>query len=289
MRICILLTCYNRKQKTLNCINSLYNSVSLSLVAHQCDIYLTDDNSVDGTSEELKLLYPDITIIKGNGELFWAGGMRVAFKKAQASGKSYDYYLPLNDDVELFENAIEELFTDIEKINRKEYILIGSTVDKKTNNFTYGGRKLRNNYNIYSNIVIPNNIKPQLCDLGNANIMLIPSDVIKRIGFFSEKYTHGIADYDYTLRAKKNSIPTYVSSKFLAFCQDDHGNNWRSSSHHSLKERVKFLKSVKGLSYKEYLIYIKEYFPLYFPRAWAQLWLKTLFPFFWDKIKTKTK
>ena len=52
MRICILMTCFNRKQKTLNCLKSLYNSLRLSSTAHQCDIYLTDDNSVDGTSED---------------------------------------------------------------------------------------------------------------------------------------------------------------------------------------------------------------------------------------------
>lgn len=50
MRIAILLTVYNRKEKTLICLDSLKNSVAQrngnSIII---DVYLTDDASTDGT------------------------------------------------------------------------------------------------------------------------------------------------------------------------------------------------------------------------------------------------
>ena len=60
------------------------------------NVYLVDDGSTDGTSEAVKKNFPQVNIIKGDGTLFWNGGMRVAFSKAMES--EHDYYLWLNDD-----------------------------------------------------------------------------------------------------------------------------------------------------------------------------------------------
>jgi GT2 family glycosyltransferase len=122
------------------------------------------------------------------------------------------------------------------------------------------------------------------CDLANANIMMVPMQIVKRIGILSEDYTHSIADFDYTLKAKKAGYKAVVVPGILGHCTDDHGNNWKSSNV-SLRERISYLKSPKGLAYKEYLHFIKKHFPSHLPAAFIKLWLKTLFPVVWDKFK----
>jgi GT2 family glycosyltransferase len=274
-QLAILLTSHNRKQKTLTCLKTIFEQEGIPDIHYT--IYLVDDNSTDGTFETVRSTYPVVTIIKGNGQLFWAGGMRVAWTEA-LNDKKFDYYLLLNDDTFLNKDALKLLFADI-KLVTDNAILIGSVKDPTTQEISYGGRRLKNNYNISSVILIPNCKSPQLCDLGNANIMLVPAQVVKQIGILSAKYTHAIADHEYTLKAKKAGIPTYISSFYNGLCTDDHDSYWTKNAYMPLKQRIKYLYSVKGLAYKQYLQFIRIHFPLYLPQAWLFLWLKTIFPF----------
>ena len=238
-----------------------------------------------GTAEAVKEKYPDVRISHGNGSLYWAGGMRKAWQNAMSNGISYDFFLLLNDDTILMDTALSDMINDINTLAKEKVILVGTTLDPLTKNRTYGGHLLKNKYNSASKKLIPNNQYPQLCDLGNANIMLVSTGVVKDIGILSDSYTHGIADFDYTLRAKKAGILSYIGSVYTGYCKNDHGNNWSDSKRHTLKERIGHLYNVKGLAYKEYLAYTKLHFPLYLPQAWLMLWVKTFFPFLWDRFR----
>jgi len=286
IEIAILITSFNRKDNTLDCLKSIYSQKS---GIYNTSIFLVIDGSTDGTLQAVSEQYPNVNIIQGNGSLFWAGGMRLCYSIASKS-KKIDHYLLINDDTVLFEDSFNYLLKDYSQLKINS-ILIGSTQGNNPiiENLTYGGRILVNSYNSKSKIVLPNNQNPQLCHLGNANIMLIPSAVIDFIGFLSDKFVHAIADYDFTLRAKKNGINSYISSKYLGVCHinDNQVKQWENGKKSSLKERVEYLYSVKGLSYNEYMFYIKKYFPLYVPKAWFLLWIKTIFPFLWDKLKKR--
>ena len=278
------MTSHNRKVKTLSCLENIYSQESITGI--HFGIYLVDANSTDGTAEAVNSEYPDVNLIKGSGDLFWAGGMRLAWREVINSNKNFDYYLLLNDDTLLLADALKNLFADFNFLKEEKCIFIGSTKDRVTGEFSYGGRLLKNSYNSNAEIVKPNGSSPQLCHLGNANIMLVPKLVVDSIGILSDDYTHGIADYDYTLKAKKAGIPSYICSYYCGYCADDHGVNWKSADH-SLRERIQYLYSHKGLSYKEYLVYIKKFFPFYLPQAWLLLWTKTFFPFLWESRKKK--
>jgi GT2 family glycosyltransferase len=284
MQLAILLTSHNRKEKTLLCLKSVQNQQDIAGI-HFC-IYLVDDNSSDGTAEAVKSEYPGVTVIKGSGNLFWAGGMRLAWREVINTNQNFDYYLLLNDDTLLLTDALKNLFADLTFLKKEKFILIGSTKDMVTGEFSYGGRLLKNNYNSNAEIVKPNGYSPQLCHLGNANIMLVPGAVVNDIGILSDDYTHGIADYDYTLKARKAGIPSYICAYYCGYCADDHGVNWKSADH-TLRQRIQYLYSHKGLSYKEYLIFIRKFFPFYLLQAWLLLWTKTFFPFLWELRKKK--
>jgi GT2 family glycosyltransferase len=282
MKIAVLLTTFNRKSKTLACLNSLKaQTLSDNIVI---EVFLTDDASKDGTAEAVKQVYPDAHIFNGNGSLFWAGGMRNSWK--QALVHNFDYYLLLNDDTLLNNNALSTLL-EISNAefaeNNKNAIIIGSTVDVSTGDISYGGRKLSSKFRLKSyKVYSQTNIMD--CDLGNANIMLVPRQIVNQIGILSEDFTHGIADYDYTLRARKEGFKVIVAPGILGSCVDDTKKNWKSSQT-SLKERITYLKSPKGLAYKEYLQFIKNHFPYDYPSTFCKLWMKTFFPFVWEAFK----
>jgi GT2 family glycosyltransferase len=276
MKIAALLTTFNRKEKTIACLRSLAAQKVQGDV--NIEVFLTDDNSKDGTADAVKEAWPGIHVFHGNGSLFWAGGMRHSWK--QAIQHSFDYYLLLNDDTLLTEHAIETL---LQSNRNGTAICVGTTEDKSTGVQSYGGRKVSRGLQLKSHKVYSDSDYVD-CDLGNANIMLVPKAIVDKIGILSDAFTHGIADYDYTLKAKKQGFSVLVAPGILGYCVDDHGNNWKSANT-SLKERIQYLKSPKGLAYKEYLHYIKSHFPLHYPSAFCKLWMKTFFPFMWDTFK----
>ena len=282
--IAVLLTCFNRKEKTLACLKSF--SEADKPKGYVFDIFLVDDGSTDGTSIVVKENYPDAGIIKGDGNLFWAGGMRLAWRTALEC-KDYDAFLLLNDDVVLYKDFIYSLI-ETEKYalinDKKTGIYSGATIDNRTNITTYGGYKIKTNHLIVrSGLLSPKDI-PQKCQLTNANILWISKETVDTIGIFDERYTHGIADFDYSMRAVEKKIPVYLAPNFGGICLHDHGRPWKPNNV-PLKKRIAFLKSPKGLAYKEYLYYIRKHFPQFLPYSFIMLWLKTFFPTIWANLK----
>jgi GT2 family glycosyltransferase len=272
-KIAVLITSYNRREKTLVCLKNLMEQEGIPGL--EMSVYLVDDNSTDGTSDAVRTHYPAVNIIKGTGQLFWAGGMRTAWREALKAREKFDYYLLVNDDTFLFKNALKNLFDDKKTVGENA-IIVGSIKDPFTGNFSYGGRVLKNKYNISTKILIPNNKCPQQCDFGNGNLMLIPAPVVEKIGILTDTYTHGLADIEYTTKAKKAHIPSYISTVYLGECKNDFDP--ARNSRLTLKQRIEYLYSVKGHSYREYLHFIRNHFPLYLPQAWLSLWIKTILP-----------
>ena len=281
--IAILLTCHNRKAKTINCLSSLLK-VMIPPDYH-FDIFLTDDGSTDGTGIAVRKLFPQVYVVEGDGSLFWAGGMRLAWKTAIRK-KLYDAYLLVNDDVELFHDCfINLLKADAYSMVQtgRQGIYSGTTI-AETGRVSYGGSAIKQNHFILTMQKLAPANYPQRCDLVNANILWISRSVVDEIGIFDERYTHGIADYDYSRRAVKNKIPVLLAPNTCGVCNHDHGKNWESTKK-PLRERIAWMKSPKGLAYGEYMYFIRMHFPIYLPYSFGMIWLKTFFPGIWDRFK----
>jgi GT2 family glycosyltransferase len=285
LRIAVLLTCYNRHQKTLNCLKSVYEQKNTEDTVF--DVYLVDDHSPDDTGNIVKKYYPSVNVINGTGFLFWVGGMRLCWSEALKN--NYDGYLLLNDDVLLKENAFEQLLKTHSyalTTYNKSGVYSGSTADPHTGKLSYGGRKLLSKWKEVSELVLPNSSHPLECDFAHANILLVMKEVVNETGILSEIFTHRLADYDYTLTARKKGFPILVCPNINGTCEDDHGKNWLAANS-TLKQRIAYLKSPKYLAYSEYIHFTKKHFPFSLPETVLKLWLKTLFPAIWDKLKTK--
>jgi len=282
-RIAVLTACHNRKTKTLSCLDALYNCALPENT--DFDVYLVDDGSADGTADAVRRAFPQVRILQGTGSLFWAGAMRFAWK--EALNQNYDGYLLLNDDTNLFPSALMELLSvhhhSLKKYN-KGGIYVGATNDPDNHGFTYGGKKIVNRFTGRSMDVIPQKEMIQSCDFANGNILLVSSNVIETNGILSGKFTHLLADYDYTFAASKKKYPVLECDNYCGSCVIDHGKNWISAEY-PLSDRLHFLFDPKHLAYNEYLYFVWRYFPLYWPFSLLKLWAKTLFPSIWDKFK----
>lgn len=281
MRIAALIASFNRKEKTLRCIDRLLKQSLPDNVT--IDIHLTDDASSDGTADAVKSQFPNANVYHGTGQLYWAGGMRNSWKNALST--SPNFYLLINDDVFLFEEAINNLLENSAIYQEKhghQAIFVGATIDDQER-VSYGGRKLHSKYRPQYELMHPNETQ-QVCDLGDGNIMFIPAAVVEAVGILSEEWTHGIADHDYCYRTKKAGFEIILIPGIHGKCNFDKGKGWKSGDV-KLSERLKYLYSPTGLQYKEYLRYIKKYYPYDLPASFLKLWVKTLFPFVYDRFK----
>ena len=133
-RIAILMTVFNRKTTTLQCLNSLKK---LKLPKeYSYEVFLTNDGCTDGTPEAVESGFPEVRIINGDGSLFWNRGMRAAWE--EAAKEDFDYYLWLNDDVIVYPGLFEVLMNCSEQLGNKA-IICGPVEDSAHTCMTYGG------------------------------------------------------------------------------------------------------------------------------------------------------
>jgi len=266
------MTCFNRKDKTLACLNSLYtNKISKEI---SIKVYLVDDGSIDGTTEAVTNHFPEVKIIQGNGNLYWAGGTRLAW--SNASNGNYDYYVWLNNDVILLENALQILINSSKSCTNRS-VICASMKSEYDDNITYGGRKLNAN-----KCMIPNG-KLQECDIINGNLVLIPKAIFETIGNMDQKFHHAIGDHDYGLRAIKAGYKCHVAPEILGICNFNPLPPKWCLKEIPLRERVKNLYSPLGYADPlVYFYYINKHFGLYQAvKQYISTHIRVIFPQLW--------
>ena len=172
------------------------------------------------------------------------------------------------------------------KITNKELVgcYIGSTKDPETEKLTYGGAVITNRF-LYQFTILKPDGAFQECDLGNANIMYVDAGVVDKVGILSEGYVHGIADYDYTLKCKKNNIPVLIMPNYCGFCERDTKGLYHSFHLMTFKERLTHLYSPTGIAFNSRLLFMRKFFPYRYPMFYLVGWLKVLFPKFYLKAR----
>lgn len=216
-RIAVLLTCHNRVERTLACLASLTTQVDAD-GAH-LDIVLVDAGSTDGTREAVEARFPEVSVICRGPELFWNGGMRVAF--AHAYSTDPDLYLWLNDDVVLDDDVVSTLLaTHHHLLERRPVacIVAGSTRDPDSGETTYGGvvRPSRTRP-LHYQVVEPGG-EPRRVETMNGNCVLVPREVAAAIGTLAEVYTHGMGDFDYGHRAQRAGCEVWIAPRTIGTC-----------------------------------------------------------------------
>lgn len=292
MKIAVLYTCFNRKAHTLSSLKCLFASLdyfnNTAKDKISITVYLTDDGCTDGTTEAISTAYPekDIIILRGNGNLYWAGGMRLAWKAALKRQSEWDFYLLLNDDTDLFEDCLEELLkTHLFCLQKqgKPGLYSGATCAKSNQNkTTYGGNIITNRFLWKTYRVSPNG-SPQLIDTSNANILMVSKSAVDKIGIFYDGYRHGNADYDYSMTARSHGIPVYITSRFCGACEDNHTHGKELKDKiikMSNKERADYFSNPLHSS-KDYLTFIRRQVPFKYPFTWILRKLHERYPKFY--------
>ena len=245
IEIAVLITCFNRKEKTLKCLDCLY--AQLPIEGYEVDVYLTNDGCTDGTPEVVSERYPKVHIINGDGNLYWNRGMYTAWKVA-AETRDYDFYLWLNDDTLTYSHTLETLL-DSSKSRDNKSIIVGTTC--ATNNpsiITYGGRKINKG-------LLPASKNTIECDYFNGNIILIPKYVYQQIGMNDPRFRHALGDFDYGMRASKLGIKSIIAPNILGECDEHESLPTWCNPQKPFNKRWQAFRTPLGHDPEEFFIY----------------------------------
>lgn len=248
--VTILLTCHNRREKTKRCIESIYDE------RYKIKYVVTDDGSTDGTAEmlqQMKKIY-DITILQGDGTLFWCGGMRKSIEYASRMKDKPDYILFVNDDVLFLKGAIKNVIVKSQKENNA--VIAGATRNKE-GMLTYGGIRYEKKGIRYRKVEIMDQKK---CDTFNCNFVLLPRDVFEMSGNFDSHYHHAMADFDYGLYITRLGYGIYTSEEYVGICEKNSKSGTWEDYTLSRMDRLKKKEEWKGLPYREWYYFLKKNF-----------------------------
>lgn len=253
--ITVVLTCYNRKKYTIKCLNSLVKNNPNVLFK----FIVVDDCSVDGTEEALMMLPYYIQILRGNGKLYWNGGMSLGLEYLRNHEVDVEEYVMLvNDDVIFNYKSIEKLI-ELHRQNPRS-VCIGTMCDEN-GRLTYGGiRFISKSFIKYCIIDIDENVD---CDTFNANCVLIPKEIFLGFPDIDKRYIHSLGDFDYGLSLKRRGVKLIHSKEYTGICADNPvQGSWRDASLKRI-QRLKLKESPKGLPYKDWFYFGRKNFGLF--------------------------
>lgn len=262
--IAVLMTCYNRREITLNCLDKLYQQEI------DFDVYLVDDGCTDGTGEAIAKKYPQVKVLQGDGNLFWGGGMRLAFATAIEHG--YNYYVWLNDDTILSADALSNLLNTHQYLARcgnAKSIVVGSVIDPVTGEYSYGGRIPSKRLLSFKFDALEPGTKPQECTTMQGNCVLIPHSVVEVVGNIDAAFIHNLGDLDYGLRARQMGCTVWVAPEYVGTCDTNIAANSWGDTNLSLLKRLQKVVSPKAFPIKARAIYAKRHKG----RFWVFHWL----------------
>jgi len=249
----VVVPVFNRLEFTKRCLLSLKKQVY-----RKFKIILVNDGSVDGTQEYIKKEYPDVIVVNGNGNWWWTKsmyeGVRVALKMASRG----DFVLELNNDCSFGKNYLEQILATAK---RHPNAIIGSLcLDTKPPGLVVeSGIRIDwptgHVYGVAFTISQDRSYYKKMEVVGKLDALpgkgtLIPVKVFEKIGNFRYKrLPHYIADYEFTVRAKRAGFDILVDTR--AVIRNDFGATGiyaGDNSGKSLRQGLELMFSRRSMS-----------------------------------------
>jgi GT2 family glycosyltransferase len=285
-RIAVLLTCFNRRETTLRCLRDLQAQEGLEGVA--LEVFLVDDGCTDGTGDAVRAEFPGVKVLRGDGSLYWCGGMRRAWD--EASPGDPDAFLWLNDDTHLFPGALRTMLDTSRLLASRAgrgVLLSGSVQDPETGQTSYGGVVRRGRLQPMGYDVVEPGDEPRPCDTIHGNCVLVPRDVAAVLGNMSSSFTHHLGDFDYGLRGKRAGISSWITAGYVGTCAPHPTGGSFLDERVPMRDRVSMLKRPSGLPpLRPWMVYTYRHAGWLWPWYWLRALIRVGIPRLWLTVRS---
>jgi GT2 family glycosyltransferase len=238
MKVFVIIVTYNGIKWIEQCLNSVLNSTIPSTIV------VVDNNSTDGSQEQIKELFPEVELIQSNENLGFGRANNLGIKKAYEDGA--DYVFLLNQDAWVEPDTIEKLV--IAQQRESEYgvispIHLNGKGDALDYNFSLYINPSKCS-NLYSDIYLEK-IRKNIYEVAfvNAAAWLISRKCIETVGGFNPSFFHYGEDDNYIQRLKYHKLKVGILAK-TTICHDreSHNDNMYSNDELVLYKRKIILK-----------------------------------------------
>ncbi len=241
-RLFVIIPVHNRRVLTRDCLFSLGKQT-----VKDFEIIVVDDGSTDGTEEMIKKDFPGVTLLRGDGNLWWSGAMNLGIKYAAEHGA--DYILSLNDDTKATGDFIEKMLYWADK---KSDSLFGAfALDVNTQKPVYCGEII--NWKMAQSTFLLSKTGPDkqhgILEVTHfhGRGLLIPIKAIQKIGVFDSKhFPQTFADLDFTHRALRAGFKIYCNCDARLLIYPEKSGAVQLINNKSWKNYYLHLFSIKG-------------------------------------------
>ena len=206
IKVYILLPVHNRCSITTKFIHCLvaqsYSNYHLILI---------DDGSTDGTAEMAQSFIPELTLLTGKGNWWWAGSLQqgIDWLKHNDVADS-DVILFINDDV-TFEDDFLQIA--ISNLHRQEGMLLPQIMKEQTGLIEETGLDADLKRFTFKTVSSPERIN---CFPTRGLFMRMSE--LKRVGdFYPRLLPHYWSDYEFTIRASRIGIRLYTNPELFIY------------------------------------------------------------------------
>ncbi len=209
-KVYIILINYNGYNDTIECVDSLK-----VITQTKFKIIVVDNKSTDNSFERLKRnLDKDVILIEAESNNGFSAGNNIGIKYAMEHGAKY--VLLLNNDTIINEDFLTPMLEFSKKNNNCGCISCRINYNDERNKIWYDG----GNFNYYFCRTDHNNFNKEYSKYTGFNetkfvsgcCMLLPINVIEKIGLMDERYFLYVEDTEYCLRIKQNGYKLYWDS-----------------------------------------------------------------------------
>jgi GT2 family glycosyltransferase len=209
-RVFIVIPVHNRREITLACLRRLRTDGVLAWAT----ALVVDDGSSDGTGAAVAAEFPEVVVLRGDGDLWWTGATALGMREALA--RSAEFLFWLNDDCAPQPGACRRLFE-----SAREHVAVVTGVCRipPDGPVIYGGlRRMKGKIGLP--LVIPVGTELEDCDATCGNLVCFPRAVPDAIGLPDDRalpHVHG--DADWTLRARAHGFRVLVEPQARAWAR----------------------------------------------------------------------
>lgn len=264
--IFILVPVHDRIKATLSFIDSINKQTFKDF-----KIIIVDDGSTDDTSKIVQNKYPEIKIIKGDGNLWWTGSVAKGMEYIRRVSKLDDFILCANNDTTFEPNAIEKLL--VASIRHKRAIC-ASIIKNSEGEVVDSAYTI--NWKNYEFTRIPdgsNGDYIKQIDVLPCRSTLIPREVFEKVKFDYKNFPHYLGDYDFFLHCQRAGFKMILSYDSIAYdvggksgiektdekitLKEFYNNLFDIRSHQNIFHTTKFIFiNCSNIFYKVFLILI---------------------------------